>query len=129
MLEKKRKYHFCDLFSNDTDEYYKIIGNYKFVVSPEGEGIDTFRHYDSFYSKAIPIIESNIEIRAKLDGLPVLWTKDYSELDKDYLEVKYNSFLDTEFDFNKLFKSYYSTIEQKIMNFNFSYWNYTKKIK
>ena len=31
MLEKKRKYHFCDLFSNDTNEYYKIIGNYKFV--------------------------------------------------------------------------------------------------
>ena len=50
--------------------------------------------------------------------------KDYSELDKDYLETKYNSFLDSEFNFNKLFKSYYSTIEQKIMDFNFSYWNY-----
>ena len=130
MLEKKRKYHFCDLFSDDTNEYYKIIGNYKFVVSPEGEGIDTFRHYDSFYSKAIPIIESNIEMKAKLEGLPVLWTKDYSELDKDYLETKYNSFLDSEFNFNKLFKSYYSTIEQKIMDFNFSYWNYNNsKIK
>ena len=124
MLEKKRKYHFCDFFSKNSKEYYKLIGEYKYVVSPEGNGIDTHRHYDALYAKSIPIVEDSFEMKIKFQDLPVLWTKDYSELDKDYLESEYKKFLEREYNFNKLFKSYYSHVEQKVMEFNFSYWNW-----
>ena len=38
----------------------------------------------------------------KYDDLPVLWTKDYTELSVEYLEEKYEEFLETEFDFARM---------------------------
>ena len=89
------------------DDYFNSIGRFKFVVSPEGNGIDTHRHWETLYSKGIPIIEENEEMKKKLEGLPVLWTKDYSELTEEYLNQKYNEILETKYDFSYLMFSFY----------------------
>ena len=89
------------------DDYFNSIGKYKFVISPEGNGIDTHRHWETLYSKGIPIIEDNDEMKKKLEGLPVLWTKDYTELTEEYLEEKYKEILETKYDFSYLFLSFY----------------------
>ena len=39
------------------EDYYNNIGKYKFVVSPRGNGIDCYRHYETWISKGIPILQ------------------------------------------------------------------------
>lgn len=96
-------------------EYYAEIGKYKFVISPEGNGIDCYRHYETWISKGIPIIQRNPFIEKKYCGLPILWTDDYSEITDDYLEDKYTEFLDKDFDFSKILLSKYpDKIQQQI---------------
>ena len=42
------------------DEYLDNIYNHKFVVCPEGNGIDTHRIWECLYMGSIPIVENNI---------------------------------------------------------------------
>jgi len=79
----------------------------KFAPSPEGNGIDCHRHWEALYCKSIPIVEDNELIKPKLEGLPVLYTHDYTELTPEYLNKKYEEILETEYDFSPLFLSQY----------------------
>ncbi len=88
-------------------DYYNELGKYKFVASPEGNGIDCYRHYETWMSKGIPIIERNAFIQKKYQGLPILWTTDYSEINDSYLERCYSQFIESEFDFRQLLLSQY----------------------
>ena len=92
----------------DGVSYFKNIGKFKFVICPEGNGIDTHRLWETLYSKGIPIVENNEIMRKKLEGLPILWTNNYSELTEDYLNSKYEEILKTNYDFSYLMLSFYS---------------------
>jgi len=100
------------------DKYFKSLLNHKFSVSPEGNGVDCYRHYETILAKGIPIVQIPDDeycnerwgtdcYMEKYDDLPVLWTKDYTELSVEYLEEKYEEFLETEFDFSRMTKSYW----------------------
>lgn len=89
------------------EEYFKNIGKYKFVISPSGNGLDCHRHYETWISKGIPIIEYNSFIEKKYSTLPILWTRDYSEINNDYLETQYHNFLDKKYDFRRLLLTHY----------------------
>ena len=93
------------------DIYYKALPSYKFIVSPEGNGIDCHRHYESLLAGCIPIIEKNPLTEAKYKGCPVLWTVDYSEIHRQYLERIYQDMVYREYDFSPLFLSHYSDQE------------------
>lgn len=95
-----------------TDTYFDDLPSYKFVVSPEGNGIDCHRHYEALIAGCIPIIEYNDHIQEKYQGCPILYTKDYTEINKEYLTKKYNEMIDTEYDFSRLMLDYYD--EEKI---------------
>jgi len=97
------------------DNYYSAIGKYRFVICPEGNGIDTHRLWETLYSKGIPIVEYNELMEKKLEGLPILWTKDYSELDENYLKQEYKRILESEYDFSKLYLSKYSEEEIRLI--------------
>jgi hypothetical protein len=89
------------------DVFLKEMVNTKFTVSPEGNGVDTHRTWEGIYLKSIPIVEEHEGIMKKYEGLPILYTKDYSEITEDYLAKKYNEMMDKTYDFNKLFVSNY----------------------
>jgi len=105
-------------------EYFLEIGMYKFVASPEGNGIDCHRHSEAWLSGGIPIIEQNKLIEEKYRGLPILWTKDYSEITEDYLSDKYKEFVGREFDYSRLFMDYYFPEKQKEIKMRCNYWIY-----
>jgi len=112
--ELDKRYIMTKLNAND---YYNEIGKYKFNISPEGNGIDCYRHYETWISKGIPIIEYNSFIQKKYKNLPILWTKDYSEINDTYLNNMYEKFLDNEYDFRRLLLTHYKpNIQQKIIN-------------
>lgn len=94
----------------------------KYSFSPEGNGLDCHRHYEALVFKSIPIVEDNPHIMKKYEGLPVLYTHDYSEINDEYLNQKYEEMLNLEYDFSKLFMSSYSYETQKVIKENGNFW-------
>lgn len=102
--------------------YFTFLPSYKFVISPEGNGIDCHRHYEALLAGCIPIVEHNPLIEEKYKGCPILYTTDYSEITEEYLQQKYQEMLHTEYDFSRLFLSFYSDEEQKLIKQCGNYW-------
>lgn len=108
--------------SLSVDDYFATLPSYKFVISPEGNGIDCHRHYESLMAGCIPIIERNPLTETKYKGCPVLWTTDYSEITEEYLLKKYDEMIDMEYDFSALFLSSYLPNLQNEISQNSKYW-------
>ncbi len=107
----------------DSPAYFEALPSYKFIISPEGNGVDCHRHYEALMAGCIPIIECNDMIVEKYRDCPILYTKDYSEINTDYLLQKYNEMLDTEYDFSRLMlHSYPSDVQHEIKS-NGNYWS------
>jgi hypothetical protein len=104
------------------ETYFSTLSNYKFVISPEGNGIDCHRHYEALMYGCIPIVERNSLTEQKYSGLPVLWTIDYSEITEKYLTEMYAIFLQTDYDFSKLFLQYYPSNLQNQIKYNGDFW-------
>ena len=90
------------------DQYFSELPHYKFVASPEGNGIDSHRHYEALLAGCIPIVEHNPLIEDKYKGCPILYTTDFSEITEDYLVTTYERMLDESYDFSRLFLSFYT---------------------
>lgn len=108
--------------TSSINEFYEGLLNSKFTISPEGNGIDCHRHYEAWCCGCIPIIEDNELIRKKYEGLPILFTKDYSEITQEYLEEKYNEIMSKSYNFDKLMVNYYSQKEQQRIKYRCNYW-------
>jgi hypothetical protein len=104
--------------------YFNTLPSYKFVISPEGNGIDCHRHYEALMSGCIPIIEEHEGIKEKYRGCPILYTKDYSEITPAYLEKVYIDMKDTVYDFSRLLMSSYSAKDQMQIRANGNYWSH-----
>ena len=108
----------------NSSAYFTTLPSYKFVISPEGNGIDCHRHYEALMAGCIPIIEDHEGIREKYKGCPVLYTKDYSEITPAYLETVYADMKDKVYDFSKLLLSSYSAEDQAQIKANGNYWSH-----
>lgn len=104
------------------DSYFTELPRYKFVISPEGNGIDCHRHYEALMAGCIPIVEDNQMIRDKYKGCPILYTKDYSEITEEYLIEKYNEMVHRVYDFSRLLLHTYSESNRKEIKKNGNYW-------
>ena len=107
-------------------EYLETIAHSKFVISPEGNGIDCHRTWEALYLKAIPVCEDNPLTRSKMKGLPVLFTKDYNEITPEYLESIYPTFLSKKYNFNKLFLNNYPNEIVDTMKRRADFWHKLK---
>jgi glycosyltransferase involved in cell wall biosynthesis len=114
--------HQIENVNMESSIYFRELPKYKFVISPEGNGIDCHRHYEALMAGCIPIIEDCDNIREKYKGCPILYTKDYSEITESYLNEKYNEMIHKEYDFSRLLMSTYSEIEQYQIKDNGNYW-------
>jgi hypothetical protein len=103
-------------------DYFQSLASYKFVISPEGNGIDCHRHYEALVAGCIPVIERNPFIEEKYKGCPILWTTDYSEITPMYLLNQYDTMVEKDYDFSRLFTSYYPLDVQREMKENSDHW-------
>lgn len=102
--------------------YIESLKHYKFVISPEGNGIDCHRHYEALMAGCIPIVEDNPLIREKYSNFPILYTTDYSEITHEYLEQTYKAMINEIYDFCCLFIDNYSLEHQHEIQKNGNYW-------
>jgi len=113
---------------SDAQTFIHKMQEHKFIISPEGSWKDCFRHYESFYCKSIPIIQRSEFIKNKLQGLPIIWTEDYSEITERYLNEKYNKMLDQEYDFKFILPYAHNKREQTLIERRSFHWR-RKRIK
>jgi hypothetical protein len=103
-------------------EYFTSLPNYKFVISPEGNGIDCHRHYEALIAGCIPIMERNQLILEKYKDLPILYTNNYSEITSEYLETIYEQMLNKTYDFSRLFLHNYSPNQFLLIKQQSDFW-------
>jgi hypothetical protein len=104
------------------EQYFDELPHYKFVISPEGNGIDCHRHYEALLAGCIPILERNPLTEEKYEGCPILWTTDYSEITPAYLSEKYTEMIHKTYDFSKLFLAGYDDETQQSIKYSGNYW-------
>jgi hypothetical protein len=105
-----------------SDVYFRSLPSYKFVISPGGMAQDTHRNYEALMAGCIPICEDSTILRERFAGCPILYTKDYSEITPQYLEEIYPTIVSKNYDFSRLFSSYYSEEQRKDMNESRKFW-------
>lgn len=106
----------------DAVQYFSKLRHYKFVVSPEGNGVDCHRHYEALMAGCIPIVEHNDDIKRKYGNVPILYTHDYSEICHEYLTKKYEEMIDKEYDFSRLFLDFYDEETRKAIIYCSRFW-------
>lgn len=73
-------------------DYLNDLKHHKFVICPEGNGIDTHRIWESIYFQAIPIIKKNAYMNSYKKDFSILYVNDWSELTDftdDFLNEKF----------------------------------------
>lgn len=70
------------------EEFYSQVAKSKYVLSPEGTGIDCHRIYESIYLGSIPILKTS-ELDYFYQSLPVLIVDSWNQITQDYLESNY----------------------------------------
>lgn len=103
-------------------DYFKSLPSYKFVISPEGSGIDCHRHYEALIAGCIPVVEFNDLTMQKYKGLPILYTTDYSDITIEGLNYIYPIIMNELHCYSALFKSYHNENDRKLIKDNGRYW-------
>jgi hypothetical protein len=70
------------------EEFYTQVARSKYILSPEGTGIDCHRIYESIYLGSIPILKTS-ELDYFYQSLPVLIVKSWEEITQEYLDNNY----------------------------------------
>lgn len=112
-LKNNKNIHFIEEKKNFTD-IFKLYNNYKFVLSPMGNGLDCHRTWECLLAGAIVITKSSPLDDMYIDNdLPVVIIEDWDELNENINE-KMNDWYDR-------FKSS-TTYDNIIHKLRFKYW-------
>jgi hypothetical protein len=69
-----------------SEETWKLMSSYKFVVSPHGNGLDCHRTWEAIYLGCIPIVKSS-SLDSLFKGLPILIVKEWSDVTQELLNT------------------------------------------
>ena len=87
-------------------QFLRDIRSSKFVFCPRGNGIDTHRIWESLYMGSIPIVKYE-KTHHLFTDLPILFIKDWNEINEDFLNEKYLEIIKNDWNMNKLKISYW----------------------
>jgi hypothetical protein len=90
------------------ERYLYEMGQYKFILSPVGNGVDTHRTWEALLAGSIPIVESSVR-DVMYEGLPVLIVKSWEDLNLQLLQSAYTNLTSPgrSYDWQKLYVPYY----------------------
>lgn len=114
--------HFCNakrvpwatcILNNVTSDAHKPnlyaqLTQYRFLLSPRGNGVDTYRTYEAIHLGVVPIVQHS-GLDALYSELPVLLVDNFIAINESYLEQQWkNRFSDrSKFNMSSLFRPYW----------------------
>ena len=94
-------------------DYYDLISQYKFILSPPGAGEDCHRTWEALYVGCIPVVIKS-SISELYEGLPVLVVDSWDDINEDFLNKKWEEMSKIEYDRSELTLEYwYDKIQSK----------------
>jgi len=81
-------------------DFYNDLSRSKFVLSPEGTGIDCHRIYESLYLGAVPICKKS-PLDSFYENFPVIIVNSWSDVTEEFLNTEYELARQKVVDFNK----------------------------
>ncbi len=81
-------------------DYLDDLKQHKFVICPEGNGIDTLRIWESLHFKSIPVVKKSTYMNLYKDIFPILYVNKWSELNDltpEFLNEKYYRFMQNDY--------------------------------
>jgi len=93
----------------DQHTYLSKLKDYKFLISPEGNGVDCHRTWEALYMKTIPIVDRNLVTEHFSQYFPMVLVDDWNTFSLNQLEGVYenadwsNSYL---LDFDNFIKKF-----------------------
>ncbi|PAV82851.1 hypothetical protein WR25_26992 [Diploscapter pachys] len=87
------------------DVFLKEMSNYRFVLSPRGNGVDCHRIWESIIMGSVPIVPDS-SIRNVYIGERVLVVDDLTKPNATFLEEQYNYFKNAIFAESRIFSRY-----------------------
>ena len=109
---------------NITDpKCYDDWTKYKFILSPQGAGVDCHRTWEAIIIGCIPIVKSS-SINDLYKDLPIVVINNWEELSIEFLEKKYKEInenkIKNKYNYQKLYLKYWETkILNKLRNIHF----------
>ena len=88
-------------------DYLNTLKTYKYCISPQGNGIDCYRMWESLYLKVIPICIRSILVEYFSKLFPIYIIEDWNDLNSEVLELEYSKFTWDNYrllDFNNYIK-------------------------
>lgn len=87
-------------------EYIEELSEYKFAISPNGNGVDCVRTWECLYLGVIPIVLKSC-CMSFFEELPILFVDNYDCINEAYLLEEYNKFQNKTFVLEKLDINYW----------------------
>lgn len=91
---------------SDFNNYVDNVRHHKFVLCPEGNGMDTHRTWETLYLGNIPIEKRNKNNKFYTD-LPILFVDDWEEVTEEFLHHNYWGMKLTDWNMEKLDMQYW----------------------
>lgn len=89
--------------------YLDKINNHKFVFATRGNGIDTYRLWESLYLKTIPIVKKCVGMEDFYD-LPILFIENWEDITEDFLNEQYEIIMNKTYNLEKLDIKYWKNL-------------------
>ena len=80
-FDKNSKFFPYDKYRDFLDE----IREHKFMICPQGHGIDCHRNWESLYMRRVPVMKEHPYFRRLMKGLPVLFVDKWEEITEELL--------------------------------------------
>jgi hypothetical protein len=90
-------------------DYYREMSTFRYVFSPNGNGLDCHRTWEAIILGCIPIIQKT-EISSLFADLPVIEVTNWNEVSRDLLDKFELGYSKRSFNWNKLKFSYWKNL-------------------
>jgi len=101
--------------AKEVEEYFKDISEHRYVICPDGNGIDCFRTWETIYLGSIPIVKRS-RTTEQFSDLPILIVDDLFNITLELLEEKYDEILLKKDNLEKVKLSYWNKIFKESRN-------------
>lgn len=99
------------------EDYFKDIAQHRYVICPDGNGVDCFRTWESLYLGSIPIVKRS-RTTEQFSDLPILLVDDLFSITIELLEEKYEEILLKKDNLEQAKLSYWKNIFKESKNEN-----------
>ena len=94
--------------------YIKECKESKFILCPDGNGIDCHRNWEMLYLGIIPILQESIFHKTIYNDLPVCFVKEWTDITEEFLNKEYEIITNKKWNLEKLYFTYWGN---KIKNY------------